>query len=103
MPPLITTAFCKEARGDCKEALALYASIISDSALSLGASNVIFRTSVLLAYVGRFDEVRQRQIANCTKHEKNKKAVENVVGAFTTVAPFAGAPIRLAAVFHVLT
>ncbi|CAM9751882.1 unnamed protein product [Ectocarpus sp. 8 AP-2014] len=49
-------AFCKEARGDCKEALALYASIISDSALSPGASAVIFRTSVLLAYVGRFDE-----------------------------------------------
>lgn len=55
------TAFCKEARGDCKEALALYASIISDSALSSGASNVIFRTSVILAYVGRFDEVRKRK------------------------------------------
>ncbi|CAM9672628.1 unnamed protein product, partial [Ectocarpus sp. 12 AP-2014] len=49
-------AFCKEARGDCKEALALYAGIISDSALSPGASAVIFRTSVLLAYVGRLDE-----------------------------------------------
>ncbi|CAM9333213.1 unnamed protein product [Hapterophycus canaliculatus] len=49
-------AFCREARGDCKEALALYASIISDSALSPGTSAVIFRTSVLLAYVGRFDE-----------------------------------------------
>lgn len=73
------TAFCKEARGDCKEALALYASIISDSALSPGTSNVIFRTSVLLAYVGRFDEVGrekyvqvQRSVAqegdkNCTK------------------------------------
>ncbi|CAB1120729.1 unnamed protein product [Ectocarpus sp. CCAP 1310/34] len=49
-------AFCKEARGDYKEALTLYASIISDSALSPGASAVIFRTSVLLAYVGRLDE-----------------------------------------------
>ncbi|CAM9468578.1 unnamed protein product [Scytosiphon promiscuus] len=49
-------AFCREARGDCKEALVLYASIISDSALSPGTSAVIFRTSVLLAYVGRFDE-----------------------------------------------
>lgn len=50
-------AFCKEARGDCTEALSLYASIISDSSLSPGTSAVIFRTSVLLAHVGRFDEV----------------------------------------------
>eukprot|EP00903_Cladosiphon_okamuranus_P009395 g8959.t1 len=57
-------AFCKEARGDCKEALALYAKIISDSALSPGASSVIFRTSVLLAYVGRFDE---RALALCER------------------------------------
>ena len=59
-PPLgqnVSAAFCKEARGDCAEALSLYASIIADSSLSPGTAAVIFRTSVLLAHVGRFDEV----------------------------------------------
>lgn len=69
LTPPPSTAFCKEARGDCKEALALYATIISDSALSPGASNVIFRTSVLLAYVGRFDEVRKKNIGRSVARE----------------------------------
>lgn len=52
--------FCKEARGDCTGALSLYATLISESSLSPGASAVIFRTSVLLSYVGRLDEVRMK-------------------------------------------
>lgn len=72
-PPSPTTAFCKEARGDCKEALALYAGIIADSALSPGTSNVIFRTSVLLAYVGRFDEVRTRKNGRSSVARQGKK------------------------------
>lgn len=68
-----TTAFCKEAMGHCKEALTIYAAIIADSPLSPGTSTVIFRTSVLLAHVGRFDEVsrsRSRAIAEVLRREK---------------------------------
>lgn len=71
-----SAAFCKEARGDCAEALSLYAKIISDYSLSPGASAVIFRTSVLLAHVGRYDEVRVGQHTEDVLYQQYKNGPE---------------------------